>query len=196
MRSSWLKWLGRGGLLLVILQCSLVVLSWLLSAMRVPGVRSLLSGEGIRWFFSGFTQTVASPVLVWLLLLLIAFGTLWQSGVSEKAEGYRRRIAFRVSLTVVAVYVLIIALLVAVPHAILISATGSLFPSAFSRSLVAVVAFGIVLFSVAFGMMSGRFKSLADILAALSSGISYGAPVIVVYIFLIQLLASVRFVFG
>ena len=29
----------------------LIILSWLLSATRMEGVRSLLSSEGIRWFF-------------------------------------------------------------------------------------------------------------------------------------------------
>jgi aminobenzoyl-glutamate transport protein len=36
---------------LLISEALLVILSWLLSATRMEGVRSLLSSEGIRWFF-------------------------------------------------------------------------------------------------------------------------------------------------
>jgi hypothetical protein len=35
-------------LLLLIAESVLILLSWILSAMRVDGVRSLLSGEGVR----------------------------------------------------------------------------------------------------------------------------------------------------
>ena len=101
----------------------------------------------------------------------------------------------RVSLIVLCLFVVMIALLTVPPHAILLSATGELFPSAFSRSLVPIIASGVSLFAIVFGVMSGRLKTLSDILAALSSGLSRGAPLIVVAILLIQLIASLRFVF-
>lgn len=82
------------------------------------------------------------------------------------------------------------------PHAILLSATGELFPSAFSRSLIPIIAFGIVVFAISYGLMSGKMKSLGGILASLSYGISKGAPIIVIYILVIQFYASLRFVFG
>ena len=93
-------------------------------------------------------------------------------------------------------FALVIALLTLPPHAILLSATGELFPSAFSRSLLPIITFGVSLFAVVFGMMSGRLKTLSDILEALSVGIAKGAPLIVVAILLIQFLASLAFVFG
>ena len=75
------KLIARVGGGLVVAQLLLFILSWLLSAMRLEGVRSLLSSEGIRWFFGQFTANVASPWLVWLLLILIALGALQKSGV-------------------------------------------------------------------------------------------------------------------
>ena len=62
--------LGVFMLLLLIAEAVLILLSWILSAMRVDGVRSLLSGEGVRWFFGNFTSMVASPWLAWLMLML------------------------------------------------------------------------------------------------------------------------------
>ena len=192
MTSKYHQRLGWLCLTVVIAETLLVILSWLLSAMRVEGVRSLLSSEGIRWFFSSFNNLIASPVLVGLLLLLCALGCLQKCRVTvifggEKNLNFRDRLAL---------YVAIIVLLTLMPHAILLSATGHLFPSAFSRSLVPIIAFGICLFSVAFGMMAGVMKNLSDILQALSFGIAKGAPLLVFYLFAVQLVGCLRFVFG
>ena len=193
----------RGVVFLVLLMAELLlfILSWLLSATRLEGVRSLLSSEGIRWFFGSFTEIVASPLLVWLLLGLIAYGCLKCCGLlsitkSQGSISYRQRVALRVSLVFLVIYVVMIALLTLTPHAILLSATGSLFPSAFSRSLIPILAFGICLVSLTYGFMSGHLSSLGDILGALSSGIANGAPLIILYLLFIQFYESLRFVFG
>ena len=198
--------LGKEGLgvvcfFLLLAEALLVILSWLLSAMMMEGVRSLLSSEGIRWFFGSFTDMMASPLLVWLLVILSALGCVQQSGVVELSRQsrpitYRERIALRVAFVFLVIYVAIIALLTLMPHAILLSATGQLFPSAFSRSLVPIVAFGLILFSVSFAMVAGHLKGLNDILNALSFGIAKGASLVIVVILLIQLWESIRFVFG
>ena len=183
-------------LLLLIAEVVLILLSWILSAMRVEGARSLLSGEGIRWFFGNFTSMVASPWLVWLLLLMIALGCLHKSGLYRlPRHSYRDRMALRITIVFFALYVGVILLLTAVPHSVLLSSTGSLFPSPFSRSIIPVLSFGIILISVSFGMVSGRFQNLADVLDALSFGCRKGAPLFIFYILLIQLYESLRFVF-
>ena len=208
--------LGAVALVLLLAEVLLVILSWLLSATRMEGVRSLLSSEGIRWFFGSWQSLFASPLLVWLLLCLIAWGCLRKSGLNRfftlhsslftphsslftlhsSLLSYRDRLALRVSLVFLVIYLVILALLTLTPHAILLSATGHLFPSAFSRSLVPVIAFGVCLVSITFGLVSGRLRSLADILDALSNGIARGASLIVIYLFAIQLFESIRFVFG
>lgn len=198
-----IKLKGTGvGVVLILAETLLVILSWLLSAMRLSGVRSLLSGEGIRWFIGDFATVLASPLLVWLVLLLVAFGSLQKSGITSLIPyrssliTYRDRIAIRVSFAFLIIYLIIISLLTLMPHAILLSASGQLFPSAFSRSQVPLVAFGICLVSVTFGYVSGRFRSLSDVLSALSFGIEKGAPLFILYILLIQFYQSLRFVFG
>ena len=201
MTSKYHQRLGWLCLVTVIAETLLVILSWLLSAMRVEGVRSLLSSEGIRWFFSSFSDLVASPVLVWLLVLMCALGCLQKSRVTtifvgKKSINFRDRLALYVALVFLLIYVVIIILLTLMPHAILLSATGHLFPSAFSRSLVPIIAFGICIFSVAFGLMAGVMRNLSDILQALSFGITKGAPLLVFYLFAVQLVGCLRFVFG
>jgi aminobenzoyl-glutamate transport protein len=174
----------------------LVILSWLLSATRLEGVRSLISSEGIRWFVGEFTYTLASPLLVWLLLALVALGCLQHSGLMSRGRGYRDRVALRVSLSFMIIYVVIICLLTLMPHAILLSVTGSLFPSAFSRALVPIICFGVGVLSISFGMVSGRLHTLTDILDALTFGLQQGAPLIILYIMFFQFYASLLFVFG
>ncbi len=200
MTNKYHQRLGTLCLVVVIAETLLVILSWLLSALRVEGVRSLLSSEGIRWFFSSFNDMIASPVLAWLLLLLCAFGCLQKSRVtiifgSAKAINFRDRLALYVAIVFLLIYGVIIILLTLMPHAILLSATGHLFPSAFSRCLVPIIAFGICLFSVSFGLMAGVMRNISDIMQALSFGIVKGAPLIVFYLFAVQLVGCLRFVF-
>lgn len=192
---------SRVCVVLMVAECVLIIVSWLLSAARLEGVRSMLSSEGIRWFIGNFSTIMASPLLAWLLLALIAGGSLQQSGVVEhfmtKGEAsFRNRLALRVSAVFLALYTIVICMLTLLPHAILLSVKGGLFPSAFSRSIVPIVCFGITLFSVVYGVMSGRHQKGEDVLNILSYGLRQGASQIVIYIFAIQLYASLRFVFG
>ena len=183
-------------LLLLIAEVVLILLSWILSAMRVDGVRSMLSGEGVRWFFGNFASMVASPWLAWLLLLLVALGCLQKSGlIRQPHTSYRDRMALRLTFVFLVLYVGVCFSLTAIPHAVLLSSTGSLFPSPFSHSIIPILSFGIILVSVSFGLVSGRFQTLADVLDALSFGCRKGAPLFIFYILLIQLYESLRFVF-
>ena len=188
--------LARVGAVLVLAELALILVSWLLSASMTEGVRSLLSSEGIRWFFGSFVRMMASPLLVWLVLSLIALGSLQKSGLLAMQQSYREKVALRAALSFLVIYVAVILLLTVFPHAILLSTTGSLFPSAFSRSLVPLVAFGLVLVSISFGVMSGRISTLSGILEALSFGIAKGAPLFILYILFMQFYESLWFVFG
>ena len=188
--------LGVFMLLLLIAEAVLILLSWILSAMRVDGVRSLLSGEGVRWFFGNFTSMVASPWLAWLMLMLIALGCLQKCGlIGQPHTSYRDRMALRLTIVFLVLYVGVVLLLTAVPHAVLLSSTGSLFPSPFSRSMIPILSFGIILVSITFGLVSGRFQTLSDIVDALSFGCRKGTPLFIFYILLIQFYESLRFVF-
>jgi aminobenzoyl-glutamate transport protein len=187
------------GVMASVLLCAealLIILSWILSTTMTEGVRSLLSSEGIRWFFGSFTGIIASPLLVWLLLALIAIGSVQKSGLTAWKRHYRDRLALRVATVSLLIYLTLIALLTFLPHAILLSATGDLFPSAFSRSLVPIIAFGICVLSITYGVVSGRLKSLSSVIHSLSYGIEKGAVLLVQYILLIQFYESLRFVFG
>jgi aminobenzoyl-glutamate transport protein len=203
MKTESVRGLGVILFSLLIAELALILFSWILSAAGVEGVRSLLSGEGVRWFVGDFARMVASPLLAWLLLSMMAVGAFLRSGLTSlwhedrsRILSYRDRTAFRVSLVLLVAYVAAILLLTVVPHAVLLSASGSLFPSPFSRSIIPIVAFGLTLVSITFGMMSGRMQSLSDVLEILSYGIRRYAPLLVLYVFCIMLYQSLRFVFS
>ncbi len=181
---------------LIVGEVLLVLVSWLLSATMKGGVRSLLSSEGVRWFFGSFTDMVASPWLVWLLVVAMAGGCLWRSGLLHRSQsGYRERMAFRTALAFLVLYVGVILMLTIVPHAVLLSATGQLFPSPFSRALVPILSFGLLLLSTVYGWASGRFTTFSDVIDSMAYGISQVAPLFVLYILLVQFCDSLRFVF-
>ena len=177
-------------LLLVVAELILVLTSWLLSATMTEGVRSLLSDVGIRWFLGSLTTFIATPWLVRLLLLAMAGGCFWQSGVFRHSQiGYRERMGYRLAFIILVFY------MAAAPHAVLLSATGQLFPSPFSRALFPIASFGVIMTSAVYGWASGRFSSFSEIVDSLSFGIGKVALLIVLYMATILFYESLRFVF-
>ncbi len=179
---------------LIVLQLLLMVVSWLLSAaFPASQFRSLLTGEGLRWFMGSYARLVATPVLTWLLLGAMAYGCLWRSGLLRRPSNYREHRALMLSLLVMVTIVVVMLLLTVVPHALLLSAVGGLWPSPFSSSLVPVVAFSVTLVSAVYGLVAGRFDGVADVYHAVLQGIRQCAPLLLFYVLLIQTYESLRF---
>ena len=194
MRNSIVGWLA---LVLLCLQIMLGIVSWVLTAaMPEQFLRSLLSAEGIRWFFGNFVENLCSPVLVWLLLIALAYGALHGSGLLcfERSE-YRQRIALRLVLLELVVFTLVMLALTIVPHAILLNVMGGLIDSSFSRSILPYVCFSVIVMSISFGVMSDKMKSVGEVFHALSSGIGKAAPLFLIYVLAVQLYCSVVYLF-
>lgn len=193
------KLLGYLAIALLLALVVLVLVSWLLSATQ-GGARSLLSPEGIRFFFGGFVDMLRKPLLVWLLLLSMAWGCLQTSGLlqffSKPLALPRRRQALIFLFVITAVYAGVLLILTLTPQAVLLSATGQLWPSPFSHALIPVIAFGIILLSVVYGLLSRRFLSMADVCQSLTQGIADAAPLLLLYVLTMQLVGALRFVFG
>ena len=179
-------------------QLLLVLISWILTAAMPDSLwRSLLSAEGIRWFFGRFQSNMASLLMVWLVLGGMAWGAVRQSGIlAFRVSEYRQRIAMWLVLMELAVFVAIILALTLVPHAILLNVMGELYPSSFSQCIVPYVCFCIVVMSMSFGGMSGNIKSLPMAFELLVAGIRYVAPLLVLYVLGAQFYFSLLFVFG
>jgi p-aminobenzoyl-glutamate transporter AbgT len=187
-------------LALIFLQVGIIIGSWIAAAaMPESSIRSLISGDGIRWFLGMFTNNVGTPVLVWIILIGFAFGSLNNSGLANiliKRNSINARIKFGLKLVVVEVicFIIIILLLTITPHAILLSVTGTLFPSSFTRSLIPVLAFAIIIFSLSFGIATGKIVNLVECFSALISGINLLSPIFLVYVVASQLYSSILWV--
>ncbi|MBR1402414.1 MAG: AbgT family transporter [Prevotella sp.] len=192
-------------LILVIAQVAVILVSWIVTAAtQALPMRSLLSSEGIRWFFGEFVSNLASPLLVWMLLAAIAYGALRSSGLLQALRGdeshehrnsFRHRFALKIVVAEVILYVCIILILTCIPHAVLLSSTGHLFPSSFSQSLVPVITFGVVLVSVTYGLLSSTLSSVVDVFHSLTIGVSYLLPWWFIYVLAVQLWYTICFVF-
>lgn len=183
-------------LLLCVAELLLVLLSWMLSSLMVDDVRSLLSSEGIRWFLGQYTEMIQSPLLVYILLLAMAAGVLDSSGLLSRRKAHHERLVLYVVWAILLGYLAVLAALTLLPHAILLSATGELFPSPFSRSLIPLTAFGVLLISMAYGIMTRAFTSVTMMIQAAVKGLSATAPLLLVYVLLMQFCESLCFVFS
>lgn len=207
--------LGWTVLVFVTAQLALILLSWLITAAfpELP-IRSLLSSEGVRWFFGSFTANQLTPLLAWFITAAMAVGAcvrsrLWaafctkMSGLLHRRDStdgrqglhYRERIGLRLALAEFMVYVVIMLLLTVVPHAILLSVTGELFPSAFSSSLIPSLSFVLIVMSLSYGVASGTVDSVARMHRVLVGGLEVGARIVPAYIIGVQLYMSLLYVF-
>lgn len=207
--------LGWTVLVLVTAQLALILLSWLITAAfpELP-IRSLLSSEGVRWFFGSFTANQLTPLLAWFITAVMAVGAcvrsrLWaafctkMSGLLHRRDStdgrqglhYRERIGLRLALAEFMVYVVIMLLLTVVPHAILLSVTGELFPSAFSSSLIPSLSFVLIVMSLSYGVASGTVDSVARMHRVLVGGLEVGARIVPAYVIGMQLYMSLLYVF-
>ena len=207
--------LGWTVLVFVTAQLALILLSWLITAAfpELP-IRSLLSSEGVRWFFGSFTANQLTPLLAWFITTAMAVGAcvrsrLWaafctkMSGLLHRRDStdgrqglhYRERIGLRLALAEFMVYVIIMLLLTVVPHAILLSVTGELFPSAFSSSLIPSLSFVLIVMSLSYGVASGTVDSVARMHRVLVGGLEVGARIVPAYVIGMQLYMSLLYVF-
>lgn len=193
------RFFAKAAIVLLLAELILMFVSWLLSAaMPMSGIRSMLSGEGLRWFFGSFVDCLASPLLIWLLLLAMAWGALGRCGIlsflSSPVRPIRQRRALVISLVTLAVLVAVVLLMTAVPHAVLLSASGSLLPSPFSRSIVPIVAFALVVLAVVYGIIAGTFDSATSVYNAIVAGLCRWAPLLPLYVLVTQFYYSLLFV--
>ena len=185
---------------LLLFQIMVVILSWMIKTIYPDfNGRSLLSGEGVRWFLGNFTNNVASNILVWIILIGLSWGAIHASHILQVFKrshtlSYRERLGFRVVLIEIMIWVIVIVLLSFIPHAAMLSITGQLFPSSFSKSIVPLIAFIALFSSITYGLIIGRLRKGNLIIEALSNGIKQIAPYIIIYIILVQLIYSIKFV--
>jgi aminobenzoyl-glutamate transport protein len=203
------RWKNRLGWLIFILslmQLVVILLSWLLTAADPDSsIRSLLSSEGIRWFIGKNVENLCQPLLVWLLMVGTAWGTMKSSGFNHflasgqflhlKQAEFREQTAFKFALFEFCLVFIIMILLTAFPHAVLLNITGHLYPGPFFSGIVPVASLTFIGMGMTYGCISGKFLNFADIFDSVTLGVSMVSPLIIIYIVAIQLYYSILFVF-
>ena len=197
------KILSIAVVLILASQVLLFLVSWLITAASPEiSVHSLLGSEGLRWFFSNFVGNVSTPPLVWIIILAMAFSAIRESMIIDtifmKRDmwSYRQRFAIKIVAAELVTFLAIIVVLAFIPHAELLSATGRLFPSPFSHSLIPTIGLALVIVAVSFGLLVGVFRSISDVINAMVKGIGKAAPLMLIYIIGAELFFSIGYVFG
>ena len=91
--------------ILIVLQTILIFGSWIVSA-AIPDsqIRPLIGAGGLRWFFSSFTEDMASPILVYIILITLTVNVFINSGMCELFSLKRKmNMQKKLALTVVLV---------------------------------------------------------------------------------------------
>lgn len=194
MKSSFCSYLC---LALALAEIVVIVGSWVIGVlMPDSGMRSMLASDSIRWFFGNFTSFVSGKVLAWILLLSMAWSSVKACGIFSKRHNLslNDKVAMACALGAIVFCVAMVLLLTVVPHAALLSVSGSLYPSPFSKSLVAVVAFVAIFTSIVYGVMSGNYHRVADVFVALRDGVVRSAWLVVIYVFAAQLFYTIYYI--
>ena len=193
---------GWAIIILCVAQVLLILVSWLVTAAYPESsIRSMLGSEGIRWFFGHFVNNILSSVLVWIIIIGIAYGAFYSSGLlgvlrHPRKITLRQRLAMQLVIAEFILVVVVVCLLTLMPHAVLLSVTGHLFPSSFTVSLIPVLAFSVCVFSVSYGIVTGRIQTASDLVYVFSCGIVKISPIFLLYILGTTLWTSFGFVFN
>ena len=194
MRDKTDKIISWMALSVLILQIMLFILSWIVTATNPDlKVRSLLSGEGVRWFIGAYVDNQSNFVLVWLLLLSISFGAVRQSGLLSAVRNIRR-LGFRERLAIRFVSI-VLFLLTCVPHAVLLNVAGNIYPGSLSMGFVALLSFVLCTFAITYYNVVANRISLSGIFGLLTAGVSSASPFFVLFLLVSCLYHSICFVF-
>lgn len=183
-------------------QLLLFLVSWLVvAASPETTIRSLLSSEGFRWFFGSFVDNVTTPPLAWIIVSAMAYGAIRDSAIiktwnkGRRNWTYRQTFAFRIVSVQILAFALFVALVAFVPHAPLLSATGSLQHSSFLHSIIPITAAALTLAAGTYGLLTATMRNIVDVVKALVRGVESSAILIVLYIFAAELFFSIAYVF-
>lgn len=182
------------------IQAAIILLSWIVGALLPEcNIRNMLSGEAIRWFCGHFVEFCSSPVLVWILLLSMSFGTCRASGILRLRipdianVRHIRSAVIAASLAGVAC-IFAVCMLTLPSHAVLLSAVGTMFPSPFSVAIVPFVSLFVFIVSAVYGIASNNISSIHEITESLVSGVHLAAPLLILFIFAAMVVNSILYV--
>lgn len=201
MRNS--RYLYAWGVIFFLMTVALALFSWIGSIYGLAEVQSLLSAEGVRWILShAVAYFVEIPALGTVFVLMMGLGVVNRSGLSDtlkravrkdKKLSRKERRALGLSFVTFLSYVLIVFVALILPWNLLLSATGSWIHSPFSKGFVYLLSVGLGVSGMVYGYASDAFRSVGDIVEAMSCLISRYAAYFVVLFFTVQFFSSLAY---
>ncbi len=194
---GWALMVGCG------LWVALALLSWIAAAARPDWpIRTLISDTGLRWLVGSLEQNFLSPLLVWLILGMMSMGAYFCGGLHAAIRGlarrkrasFRTRMALYLVATEAMLFIVVMLLLCLVPHAPLLSVTGSLMPGCLEHGAIQLLCLLVILCSVSFAVMSGQCRTPSRLVSLLCYGIRRWAWLLPLYVVWMELFASFAFV--
>lgn len=188
------------------LQLLLILASWIVSAVFPSSpIHALIGSGGLRWFIGSFANNLASPLFVYVILCSITYSSLVKSDLiscvasamaKRQSFSMQQKFAFRIMLIEFVLFVAGVIFISAMPHAILLSVTGALFPSSFSSGLVPMICFELFVLSMIYGIVGGEVNTLEKFWNCIVSGANFLPAVCFLYILIVQLFYSTCYVLG
>ncbi|MGM9713340.1 MAG: hypothetical protein ACI3Y5_04380 [Prevotella sp.] len=191
---------------LTALQIVIIIVSWLVPAIYpYSDMRPLLSSEGIRFLVGRLLSEMSLPPLLWIILSAMSWGLLRGSGLletvtslvrSHSAPPFAIRLSLYAAAAVAVAAIIVVGLMTLAPGAILLSATGGIWASSFLYGLIPLIALTVAVAASAYGSFSARFSGVLSFLDAMTAGLRSASPLIVLYVFIMQFVMSLLYVFG
>lgn len=181
--------------LIAILLALLPIVSWIASIYH-SDINGLLSPAGIRWMFSSVVDNFADVPLAHILTGLVTLSILHTSGVLSaftRRPSLKQRRAALITLTAAVALLILFSLLLILPHAVLLSAFGTISHSALAHGWYGLLALYLIVISNIYAYTSGRLYTLADFLQAHTSLIRSISPYFILLFLSSQLVACLDY---
>jgi len=192
MKNKLEYWSGLYILLIVLV----AVISWIGNIYGLP-LKSLFAQEGIRWEIRNVMINYTKAPLAEVLCLCMGIGLMQYGGLRRELlmtyRSVKQRRALILVFTTGITYLLAVIATIAYPHAILLSATGSVLHSPFTEGLVFIISLGCGIIGLIYGIASGQIRNINDVHSGLSYLIARMAPYLVVLFLASQLVAFAKY---
>lgn len=185
----------------------LLLISSLVLSSAGYEVNNILSSEGLRWSFLHIASNGLKEPLIYLLGFLITWGAYKRSGLNvalmrlltgrwrRRPLPFRQRRALWFALSLTLLFLFLMALLVLSPQGVLVSVTGRIIPSPFSRGLVPACMVAVVLISLTYGVIGNTLRTFHEVMQSVYCGLGEYAGWILVYLLGAESYACLMYIF-
>lgn len=184
---------------LIVIEALLILLSWIVNvAMPEAGVRSLLSGEGLRVLLSGYISELSAGGLGLLVLMAVGGGAVVRSGFlkalfNRSSLDFRHRFALQMCYAEVLIAVAAVLVMVFIPHSPMLSVTGHYYPGPLLYGLYSCLFMLLVGLSYTYAGFGGDITNYDHAADIVTYGLSHTAWIIVLYLIIVELYSSIKF---